>query len=344
MKLKGLLITLFALYALSSGSPCNQNQEINITPQNGRFYWPQKKETWYYLSVAGKTHKTKIETMEELFKDAQENNVFADVLPLRKDLAHVVSWADIRDVVDEWAKKKKTKNHFDLKLFIQYVTEVDREAVLWDTNGKFVSHEAILGYNNNILKDINTGIRKCLEEELKQASPNTMLIKKLLYIAPANLRYGFKTANNNIKEYHDPMGNQNKMLTSKEKSLILATDDDIKFWKVTFKTQFGKNPNPNFAKNTALGNYVFSNLNNVSKFGQFTLFNSYVKYFQDVIMKHFNKDSLVGTNYDIGKEKTQKNLDFDPRQKGYAEYVKSSSQQSILALGTDGIRYYIKYE
>lgn len=245
MKLKGLVITLFAVFTLSSGKGTNCRKAIKAVNQ-GRPPWLNQGEIKFLLKA---THTTP--NLETIFTDVQTKY---KVLPNNnKDLAHIVSWHDIEKVVNQWNKDRLQGQGWDLEPFTTYLTQVDNQADLWTVTGpnapQAVRHTTILdetlnlGNKNGIskaLRKVNAAIQDCLEYELDPIrTPIIGLIKNLLNSAPANLRYSDRSANRNVKGFLDPMGQGTgpKGLTTKEKSLIVATDPETKFLIVNHPNQ-----------------------------------------------------------------------------------------------------------
>merc|ERR1711981_1294318 len=140
------------------------------------------------------------------------------------------SWKSIDVIVDAWAKGGKALN---LVSFVKYVTEVDEEACVWNGNipNKCTTHKQILHHNKKILEKLNTAIRNkvvtIIGKTGKPSPQDVKDIKEYLNSAPANLRYGKYSKNRSIQNFVDPMGDKNNVLTTKEKSMLYATDPDM---------------------------------------------------------------------------------------------------------------------
>ena len=163
------------------------------------------------------------------------------------DLSHVISWSYIDYAIDRLMYDPDT-----MKTFISYVTDVDEEAVFWvinpnlDVNETPIRHKELLLYNDTVLFKLNSKIREESYENINYARhPNGTFvgtsgekldkIKTLLNSAPANLRYGVATINRKIQDNIDPMGTEEKKLTSKERVLTefkhTVNKTNTKIWK-----------------------------------------------------------------------------------------------------------------
>ena len=148
------------------------------------------------------------------------------------------------------------------------MTEIDEDAILYNVTDPIVyNQEEVLDYNDNILRKINDSIRSTVLAKLKN-DPDINEILKLLNSAPANLRYGYARANVQIQAYVDPMGNDEKELTYKEKAMLYATHTN----------RFGNN-----------GDEV-ENWDD--------LWQEYYKYFKDTIVPAIGENYIMGTHYD----------------------------------------------
>jgi len=343
MKLKGLVITLFTVFTLSSGKATNCRNAINYSTNSktGRPYWLNQGEIKFLLKTPHKTPN-----LETIFTDVQTKY---KVMPNNKqDLAHIISWHDIEKVVDQWNKDTLKGQGWDLKPFTTYLTRVDNLANLWTSTGSDVKHKTILDENldlgnknsiNKALNTVNTAIQECLDYELDpNNTPNIQLIKKLLNSAPANLRYSERSANRNVKGFLDPMGrgNLHRQLTSKEKSMIVATDPQTKFLIVD---------HPKQVHNFGMINFKSPQIQGIDR--------DIALYFQNTIMKHVKDNTLRGTYYEQdspGNVFTNKNQKFNPlvsTKSGYKykKFVKSSSQSTEVSVGGgDTINFYVTYD
>jgi hypothetical protein len=244
------------------------------------------------------------------------------------DLAHVVSWSDIEAIVDAWdaARRGPKRRRWDLTEFVRYLTAVDTEACVYNPLNPTVCilHNTILNANGGVLRNLNTDIRRDVLAEIASTRPDLDLIKRRLNSAPANLRYGTGRFNRQIQGWVDPMGDTTKELTTKEKSLIYATD-------------------------AKCNNYRAFNILN----GPFL---AYANYFQNVILVRVNANNihLRGTHYDPDPSRTTAlGRQFEPTNppNTIKLYVLSSSQAGDCPLGTlrgdqnrrgDTIKYYVK--
>ena len=245
-------------------------------------------------------------------------------------LAHVVSWSDIEAIVNKWNADGQ-QVAWDLVPFANFLTEVDTQACVYNPPGQFPTkctpHATILNNNMGTLAALNTAIRNAVVNEIINFRPDVALIKRLLNSAPANLRYGTGRINVSIQGWTDPMGNFNKKLTFKERSMIYATDRNVQ-------------------------NYLAHNrINNAA-------FNAYYNYFRTVIVANVNANNihLRGTHYDPDITiRTAANHQFQPLNAANTRklYVMSSSQAGACPLGPlttpgdqntqgDTIQYYVK--
>ena len=251
-------------------------------------------------------------------------------------LAHVVSWSDIEAIVNAWNAAGQQAG-WDLVPFVNFLTEVDTQACVYNPQipTACTLHTTIL--NNNIggqwgtLNALNTAIRNTVVNEINNGNPITPIpyfIKRLLNSAPANLRYGTGQINVSIQGWTDPMGDNTKGLTTKEKSLIYATDAN------------------------GINHLAFPL---VIPPGIIVNFNAYATYFRNVILVRvpaFNIQ-LRGTHYDPTITiTTAANHQFQPLNAANTRklYVMSSSQAGACPLTTPGdqntpgdtIQYYVK--
>ena len=252
----------------------------------------------------------------------------------RPDLAHVVSWSDIEAIVDAWDRTRDAwdvMKRWDLGPFVKYITEVDNQACVYNPSLNLPGctlHTTILDHNFGVLRNLNTDIRNDVLAEIARIRPNISTIKRLLSSAPANLRYGTGQFNRKIQGWADPMGNNIKSLTNKEKSMIYATDPNCSHYQVQF-----------------LINHAFQ---------------AYYTYFLNVIVVNVNANNihLRGTNYDPDPTiRTAANHQFVPNAYYFNIYISklyvlSSSQAGACPLRTlfgdqntqgDTIEYYVKY-
>ena len=252
----------------------------------------------------------------------------------RPNLAHVVSWSDIEAIVDAWdrARRGPRSKRWDLGPFVNYLTEVDNQACVYNPSLNLPGctlHTTILDHNVGVLRNLNTDIRNDVLAEIARIRPNISTIKRLLSSAPANLRYGTGQFNRKIQGWADPMGNNIKSLTNKEKSMIYATDPNCSHYQVQFLISHA--------------------------------FQAYYTYFLNVIVVNVNANSihLCGTHYDPDPTiRTAANHQFVPISAANNDklYVLSSSQAGACPLGTlygfplygdqntqgDTIEYYVK--
>jgi len=246
-------------------------------------------------------------------------------------LAHVVSWSDIEKIVNKWNADGQ-QNAWDLRPFAGFLTEVDTEACVYEPNNptECTFHTTILNYNIGgtwgTLNVLNTDIRNTVVNEIIKKKPNVKTIKQLLNSAPANLRYGTGRINVSVQGWTDPMGNNNKVLTTKEKSMIYATDARC------------INHNQQFPFVPIVNPWVFAD---------------YATYFRTVITNlNVNNLLLRGTLYDTDTNiRTAANQQFVPIDANNDKlYVISSSQIGQCPLTTPGdqntqgdtIQYYVK--
>jgi len=246
----------------------------------------------------------------------------------RPDLAHVVSWSDIEAIVDAWdhARRGPKSKRWDLGPFVNYLTEVDNQACVYNPSLNLPGctlHTTILDHNVGALRNLNTDIRDDVLAEIARTRPGISTIKRLLSSAPANLRYGTGRFNRKIQGWADPMGDNIKELTNKERSMIYATDPNC----INYHVQ----------------------LTNLA-------FQAYYTYFLNVIVVKVNANNihLRGTHYDPDPTiRTAANHQFVPIAPNNNKlYVLSSSQAGACPLGTlipgdqntqgDTIEYYVK--
>ena len=248
-------------------------------------------------------------------------------------LAHVVSWTGIETIVNAWNTAGKQKpGGWDLRPFAKYLFEVDHDACVYDPQNPTVCtlHNTILNLNGGALMKKNNQMRTKVLAEIVKHKPSIRKIKNLLNSAPANLRYGSTLRNTQIQGWLDPMGDNTKGLTTKEKSLIYITDSQC--------------------INQNVNNLIIPPTMNPP-------FDAYATYFKTVLVKKvLDPWFLQGTHYDPSPfERTTQNHIFQATNAADTKklYVLSSSQAGYCPLRTlpsnmdqntqkDTIKYYVK--